>query len=577
MPVNKSVEATAAGGAVVTYAVPTASDVVGGIRPVTCSPASGALFPMGPTTVNCSANDGRGNSVSAGFVITVGDTTPPVLTLPNISVNATTQAGTNVSYAGATAIDAVSGARTLTCTPPSGSLFAAGTKSVNCSATDAAGNTANGSFSVTVAGDTVLPVLSLPSADVLAEATALVPGTVVTYAVSASDPDHGAVAVSCSPASGSAFPFGTTAVLCSATDSSNNTASGSFNVVVRDTRPPVLTLLNRTVDATSGSGASVTYTGSATDLGQPVTLLCAGQAVPVTANFPVGTTTVNCTASDGRGNTGTGSFTVTVNPNLKLAVAPAQLSFAAARWTTCNAATQGSTPAAQSLSLTNPTGGTLYYLAVVATTGGTWLNGTPLTSSLLPGGSKTVSVSVNPQGLPQGTYNGTITVHTLPSATADPNGANIVKQTIPVTLTINAAAPRLCVTPTSLPFGTLLQNTMSPAKFLTITNAGDGTLPAITWTTPTATNGRIDVVTTASGLRVHVFTTTAKGSQSASLTVKSDTQSQTISATWSVGSGKGSGHHHDDTDDNECHGDHDGDGDHDADDHIRHRPGIDHD
>ena len=38
----------------------------------------------------------------------------------------------------------------VTCTPPSGSIFAPGATTVNCSATDSHGNTASGSFTVTV-------------------------------------------------------------------------------------------------------------------------------------------------------------------------------------------------------------------------------------------------------------------------------------------------------------------------------------------------------------------------------------------------------------------------------------------
>jgi len=42
----------------------------------------------------------------------------------------------------------------------------------------------------------------------------------------------GAVSVSCSPASGSTFSAGTTAVVCTTKDSRNNTVTGSFNVHV---------------------------------------------------------------------------------------------------------------------------------------------------------------------------------------------------------------------------------------------------------------------------------------------------------------------------------------------------------
>jgi alpha-tubulin suppressor-like RCC1 family protein len=80
----------------------------------------------------------------------VGDTVAPVLSLPDdISTPATTTAGAAVTWT-ATATDAADGVVAVTCTPVSGSQFAAGDTVVNCSASDLAGNTANGAFTVTV-------------------------------------------------------------------------------------------------------------------------------------------------------------------------------------------------------------------------------------------------------------------------------------------------------------------------------------------------------------------------------------------------------------------------------------------
>lgn len=52
----------------------------------------------------------------------------------------------------ATARDNADPAPTVTCSRPSGSVFPIGTTTVNCTATDRAGNTAGGTFSVTVKG-----------------------------------------------------------------------------------------------------------------------------------------------------------------------------------------------------------------------------------------------------------------------------------------------------------------------------------------------------------------------------------------------------------------------------------------
>jgi len=82
-------------------------------------------------------------------------------------------------------------------------------------------------------------------------------------------------------------------------------------VTVKDTTPPVLTLpADITVTATSRLGARVSYTATATDNVDPhPTVTC---APPSGAQFPLGLTTVNCTARDASGNTSTGSFHVRV-------------------------------------------------------------------------------------------------------------------------------------------------------------------------------------------------------------------------------------------------------------------------
>jgi HYR domain len=58
----------------------------------------------------------------------------------------------------------------------------------------------------------------------------------VSYNVAASDDRDGTVPVSCRPRSGSRFKLGRTAVRCSATDTSGNTANAAFAVTVRGRR-----------------------------------------------------------------------------------------------------------------------------------------------------------------------------------------------------------------------------------------------------------------------------------------------------------------------------------------------------
>lgn len=171
--------------------------------------------------------------------------------------------------------------------------------------------TTNTCATVTVAGDTKPPSLSLPNS-VTREAQNSA-GAVVGYFASATDAIDGPVPIFCNPQPNSLFPLGTTTVTCRATDSSGNTAEGSFPVLVRDTRPPFLSVPGGiTEQADDSSGAIVNYFVSAFDqVDGPRPVSC----TPASGSlFPVGTTSVQCSASDTRGNAASRSFTVTVTP-----------------------------------------------------------------------------------------------------------------------------------------------------------------------------------------------------------------------------------------------------------------------
>jgi outer membrane protein assembly factor BamB len=91
----------------------------------------------------------HGGTVSA-YALNATDTQPPTLHLPgNITVVAGDSSGAVVTY-NVTADDAIDPSPSVNCTPPSGSTFPIGTTQVNCVASDASGNTASGSFNVSV-------------------------------------------------------------------------------------------------------------------------------------------------------------------------------------------------------------------------------------------------------------------------------------------------------------------------------------------------------------------------------------------------------------------------------------------
>jgi hypothetical protein len=236
LPADITVEATSGAGAFVTFTA-TASDEVDGNLTTTCSPASGDLFAIGTTIVNCSATDWDGLTVSGPFNVTVQDTTPPTIAAhADVGpIEATSAAGASVTYSNPTTTDLVDGSGTASCSPASGSTFAIGTTTVTCTATDSHGNTATPTNFNVIVRDNTGPVIA-PHANVGPIAATGPSGAVATYtSPSTLDAVDGTGTATCSPASGSTFPIGTTTVTCTATDSHGNHATPTtFLVIVSD-------------------------------------------------------------------------------------------------------------------------------------------------------------------------------------------------------------------------------------------------------------------------------------------------------------------------------------------------------
>jgi hypothetical protein len=105
--------------------------------------------------------------------------------------------------------------------------------------------------------------------------------------------------------------LGVTTVKCEASDAHKNTGPASFDVTVRDTTPPKITVPGPlSAIATTAGGAVVTYSNSATDL---VDGTVATDCNPSSGSvFAPGVTTVTCKATDSHGNSASESFTVRV-------------------------------------------------------------------------------------------------------------------------------------------------------------------------------------------------------------------------------------------------------------------------
>ncbi len=218
----QNVSATAGAGATsvaVNYPAPTATPTG---ATVACTPASGSNFPVGVTTVNCTATSGQ-QTASCSFTVTV--TGPPtIMCPPNQTITSNNPAGAVVVYPRPVSNDPNAA---IACVPPPDSVFPPGTTTVMCMATNAAGN-ASCSFTVTVntppaitCSSNITVVSETPTA--VQYAQPIVTGTGVT--------------TTCMPASGSTFPVGTTTVTCTAMNAVA-TVSCSFTVTVMASSTP---------------------------------------------------------------------------------------------------------------------------------------------------------------------------------------------------------------------------------------------------------------------------------------------------------------------------------------------------
>jgi hypothetical protein len=160
-PDDITAEQATADGTAVEFAC-TASDICDADVDVVCDPPSGTVFPLGTTTVHCTAIDDSGNFAQSFFDVTVEDTTAPQLTVPaDVTVEQATADGTVVPLE-ASATDICDVDVEITSNEPA--IYPLGETVVTFTATDDSGNTATGTTTVTVV-DTTPPDLESVSAD----------------------------------------------------------------------------------------------------------------------------------------------------------------------------------------------------------------------------------------------------------------------------------------------------------------------------------------------------------------------------------------------------------------------------
>ena len=230
----------------VTYSTPSASDNCA-VQSVQRSGglASGAIFPLGNTTITYTATDTTGLQSTCSFVVTVVDTTLPVLSGCSSDITEVAYAGLptfNVTYSMPVVSDnCPSAVVALVSGGASGNPVMVGRHIVTYAGVDGSGNQVTCSWNVTVL-DLENPTITCPQ-----NITANAPNTSCAAAVTFSAPSYAdnapgvTLTQTAGSLSGASFPVGAMLESFIATDSSGNTAACSFGVTVVDVTRPVFT------------------------------------------------------------------------------------------------------------------------------------------------------------------------------------------------------------------------------------------------------------------------------------------------------------------------------------------------
>lgn len=299
----------------VTVTAPTATDnCAGNITASTTDPVS--FTQQGTYTIHWTYNDGNGNTSSQTQTVIIKDSITPVLILPASSsvANDAGKCGAVVSFA-ATATDNCSGPVIVTYSQDPGTLFPVGVTTVTVTATDAAGNSSAGSFTITVS-DNEQPVIVAPAA-IHVNTDAGKCGAAAAIGTATASDNCGIQTVSNdAPVF---FPVGTTMVTWTATDIHGNTAVTTQQVTVTDNEAPVVNTRSLTVALVNGSAA---ITAASIDNGSSDNCGIATMTLSKTTFncSNTGNNTVILTVTDIHGNTASATAVVTVTGQLPAAV-----------------------------------------------------------------------------------------------------------------------------------------------------------------------------------------------------------------------------------------------------------------
>ena len=292
-----TLEATSMDENIVSLDNPTVSD----IQDITIYLTAPDVFPVGETMITWIAVDESDNSSTADQIITIVDTTKPALTIPHDQVvEASSPQDTLVEIGQANAHD-ITGISSIVHNAPN--VFPLGSTLIAWTATDNYGNITTSYQKITVV-DTTPPTVISPQ-DIVAEVIDPTMNYIELEELDASD-DVGIESITNDKPI--TFPFGSTTVTWTVTDTSGNISQITQDVTLIDTTPPdVFAPSDIVAEAT---GPSNTMAGLGEAIADDIIGIASITNQP--SILSIGETTVTWTATDTSGNSSSATQIITI-------------------------------------------------------------------------------------------------------------------------------------------------------------------------------------------------------------------------------------------------------------------------
>jgi len=260
------------------------------------------VFPVGETTVTWTAVDASGNSAITTQIVTIVDTTKPGLSIPhNQTVEASSLQDTLVDIGQAEAHDII-GISSIVHNAPD--VFPLGSTLIAWTATDNHDNITTAYQTITVV-DTTSPIIISPQ-DITSEAIDPTVNYIELGELVVSDSVGVESIINDKPIT---FPFGSTTVTWTVTDTSGNISQATQIVTLVDTTLPENFAPTDMVAEATGLSSTMVGLGLAT--AQDIMGIASVTEHP-SRFFVLGETTITWTATDTSGNSASATQTVTI-------------------------------------------------------------------------------------------------------------------------------------------------------------------------------------------------------------------------------------------------------------------------